>query len=458
VNRDWFYQLLKDNVAAYNDVEAEARLENFRRDHPEYEEKEFVRRWVEFRLRKTGVVYGTPLASEDAITHARIKGYSQRWAAFLAILRIEADLSLDVGCTIDHCTLGNVRIAELLVCFALLCRRFRLANRIHRKIASLSPEGRVPRSLMCLSRKIGKLMIRRSYMAGNPLLGLPIHNSFNYVDAKTLGRLAVVYFEQGLPVRLAIDRVHQYQDFERRLLIQALIGLTLADRPVEGDAMKVMIRQIRASGLPWKARRELIRMVKQPGSALAVAAAIGNERTRDFLLEQVILGAVLDGHFSDRESTYIGDLAGWLGVSPESLAERVAMVIDFYQQHKAYLDVFMVSNAVLSYRQRMLGTLQRSIGENIGVIVDQIKGAGELGELLYRASTGEKLSKEEKATMRRQLLDILRSIPSLALFTLPGGAVLLPLVFKYLPPGLKPSGFVELERQKEEEAEGNDVY
>jgi len=41
-----------------------------------------------------------------------------------------------------------------------------------------------------------------------------------------------------------------------------------------------------------------------------------------------------------------------------------------------------------------------------------------------------------------QLLDIMKSIPSLAIFILPGGAILLPLFIKFIPKML-PSAFDE---------------
>jgi hypothetical protein len=244
--------------------------------------------------------------------------------------------------------------------------------------------------------------------------------------------------------------VLDYQDQERQLLLQALLGLSQADHPDVRDSRAVMLEQVRLLGLPWRMRRRLARMIRRPAPTVDLSAALRNERFGEFLLEQVILGALLDGELSERESLFIGNLAGRLGVSPESLAEREARVVDFYQRHKAFLDAFRVSSVVLSYRQRMLARLQRSIADNLGVIVEEIKGTGELAELLYRAGRGEKLGREERARMRRQLLDILKSIPSLAIFSLPGGVVLLPLLFRLLPPGLKPSAFVELQKRQAE--------
>jgi len=59
---------------------------------------------------------------------------------------------------------------------------------------------------------------------------------------------------------------------------------------------------------------------------------------------------------------------------------------------------------------------------------------------LLRKSTHTPLSEEEKLKVRVQLLDICKAIPALAVFMLPGGALLLPLLIKLLP-DILPSAF-----------------
>jgi hypothetical protein len=452
MGRDEFFLLLRETAANFSDVEMEARLENFRRDHPDYDNKELVRRWIEFRLRQAGVVYGTPLVTEDEVTQGVRSDWARRRAVFLAILRIEAELAMEVGCTVSHCSRGLIRVAELLVCFALLARRFGLARRIHRRIRELPEDGPAPEFLLSLARRIGKRVERRAYLAGNPLIGLPVHNGFNYIDAKTLGRLAVAYFERGGVDRSAVRRVLDHQDEERRMLMEGLIGLNLAERPASAEVRRIVRAQIRASGLSWCSRWDLRRMLRHPDPASVVARAVKNERFGDFLLEQVILGSLLDGHLSERESLYIGRLAELLQVPPARLAEREAQVLDFYQSHKAYLDAFMVSTAVKTYRQQLLSRLQRAIGENLDVIAAEVRSTGELAELVKRWSLGERLNDAERARLRRGLLDVLRTVPSLAIFTLPGGAVLLPLLLKVLPAALKPASLVQRDRQRAEAA------
>ena len=61
---------------------------------------------------------------------------------------------------------------------------------------------------------------------------------------------------------------------------------------------------------------------------------------------------------------------------------------------------------------------------------------------LIKKATHSNLSEEEKEKLKIQLLDICKAIPSLAVFLLPGGALLLPLLIKLIP-DILPSAFQE---------------
>ncbi|MEN8835788.1 MAG: LETM1 domain-containing protein [Polaribacter sp.] len=67
---------------------------------------------------------------------------------------------------------------------------------------------------------------------------------------------------------------------------------------------------------------------------------------------------------------------------------------------------------------------------------------------LIRKSTHSKLTQEEKIKIKIQILDICKSIPALAVFLLPGGTILLPLLIKLIP-DILPSAF------KDDELENN---
>lgn len=60
--------------------------------------------------------------------------------------------------------------------------------------------------------------------------------------------------------------------------------------------------------------------------------------------------------------------------------------------------------------------------------------------LLIKKSTKTKLNPEEREKIKVLLIDICKSIPALAVFLLPGGTLLLPLLVKLIP-DILPSAF-----------------
>lgn len=88
----------------------------------------------------------------------------------------------------------------------------------------------------------------------------------------------------------------------------------------------------------------------------------------------------------------------------------------------------------------------RILGRNKDKLIQELKESKELISLIQK-STKEELTKEEKEMVKSQFLDILKTMPSMAIFLLPGGALLLPLILKIVP-DLLPSSFKENELEK----------
>ena len=80
--------------------------------------------------------------------------------------------------------------------------------------------------------------------------------------------------------------------------------------------------------------------------------------------------------------------------------------------------------------------------KNVGNIMKEIEEMKELSELLVKATTTT-LTMEEKQKVQDQLMDIAKTIPALAIFALPGGGILLPILIKVLPFNILPSSFQE---------------
>lgn len=85
--------------------------------------------------------------------------------------------------------------------------------------------------------------------------------------------------------------------------------------------------------------------------------------------------------------------------------------------------------------------IKESIQKNKKRLAKELQESKELVQLLTK-STYNKLTEEEKEKVKAQLLDICKAIPAFAVFMLPGGALLLPLLIKVIP-DILPSAFRE---------------
>jgi len=83
--------------------------------------------------------------------------------------------------------------------------------------------------------------------------------------------------------------------------------------------------------------------------------------------------------------------------------------------------------------------IKKAYYDNKPKVLKEISNSKELVRLLAKSKV-QKLTRDERHKVNTQLWSILKTIPSFAIFALPGGAVLLPLVLKMVPT-LLPNSF-----------------
>ena len=166
-----------------------------------------------------------------------------------------------------------------------------------------------------------------------------------------------------------------------------------------------------------------------------------------FLLDISALTVLSNKKVDDTEKLFLLELCEFLQISRTELEETRVMVGSFVLNNNKKV-LFLKSSS--SY-EKMFSSLSRRwikvLGRNKDKLATELKQSKELIQLIKKSTTQE-LSKEEKDLVKTQFLDIVKSMPSLAIFMLPGGAILLPLVLKIIP-DLVPSAFRENEIDKE---------
>lgn len=141
------------------------------------------------------------------------------------------------------------------------------------------------------------------------------------------------------------------------------------------------------------------------------------------------------------EQHFLEKLGKDLQLNISRINQSIKTVNQFYTLNKDNIALLSSKNVVQSFYNNSSKMVKKLISRNSKRLYQELKDSKELMVLLTQSTTRD-LSKDEQQKVQEQLLDIFKSIPSLAIFMLPGGALLLPLVVKFIPK-LLPSAFDE---------------
>jgi hypothetical protein len=172
-----------------------------------------------------------------------------------------------------------------------------------------------------------------------------------------------------------------------------------------------------------------------------IISSVGSELEAYYYLDLACMSTWTDLKFELKESNFLNKLGKDLNISEAIIDKSINAVQLFYSTHKNKMALLSSKNIVQSFYDNSSLIVSKLISRNSKRLYKELKESKDLVMLLSQ-STVRDLNEEEQKQMQEQLLDLLKSIPSLAIFMLPGGAILLPLFIKFIPK-LLPSAFDE---------------
>jgi hypothetical protein len=228
------------------------------------------------------------------------------------------------------------------------------------------------------------------------------------------------------------------------LLSLAIITLSAySDGSVE-ESEKALFETFLLSADLDTEERELAKLRFRNGTSLNELD--GGWNVKRFLLDISALTVFCNHESADDERTFLNELGDWLLLGESDVEQAIMLAQHFVldnQNNISYLkDASSVENMMNSVSKRWI----KILGRNKDKLAVELKQSKELVSLI-RKSTSTELTKEEKEKVKTQFMDIAKSMPALAIFLLPGGALLLPIVLKVIP-NLVPSAFRENELEE----------
>jgi len=256
-----------------------------------------------------------------------------------------------------------------------------------------------------------------------------LNNAFIYLDVLLFEEFLVTgdqsrfdYQELAI-LSLAIISLSAYSDGEIEEKEKAIFDSFLASADLDGD------------------EREIAKLRFKQGISL-------NELTPDlvdswhfkrYLLDLSALTIYANHDALTEEKAFLVELRTWLSLKEIDLDEAIVSSQQFVLQNNKYVVFLQDANSV----ERMVDSLSKRwikiLGRNKDKLATELRQSKELVYLISK-SAKEELTKEEKEKVKTQFMDIVKSMPALAIFLLPGGALLLPIVLRIIP-NLVPSAF-----------------
>lgn len=166
---------------------------------------------------------------------------------------------------------------------------------------------------------------------------------------------------------------------------------------------------------------------------------ISKSMEKYYIMDIACMAAWGDTVIDTREYDFLNALSIDLKLSPKNTKEATKAIDVFYETHKNKIALLSSKNVVKTFYNNSSDMVNKLISRNSKRLLKELRESKELMKLLSQ-STVRELNEDEQKRVNNQLLDIFKSIPSLAIFMLPGGALLLPLVIKFIPK-LLPSAF-----------------
>ena len=168
-------------------------------------------------------------------------------------------------------------------------------------------------------------------------------------------------------------------------------------------------------------------------------ATLNTALEKQYTIDVACMASWTDKKIDQSENKFLIQFCYHLNLNPSILKQSILDIDTFYSSNNNRIATSGSRNFVKSFYDNSTKMVTKLISRNSKRLLKELKESKELMVLLKK-STQRDLTDEEHKKIQVQLINIFKTIPSLAIFMLPGGAILLPLFIKFIPK-LLPSAF-----------------
>jgi hypothetical protein len=253
-----------------------------------------------------------------------------------------------------------------------------------------------------------------------------IDRSFNYFITNALLFTDILAYKAFLQTQVISEKHIQHLESAIETIVSEVLNSKKKKTEYDNSLIKLVEQSIR-----YKSHKTL--------TFQEALEFINTDLEKYYIMDIACMATWGDLKIDKNEKTLLLKLGENLNLEDQRIYNSISFIESFYSINKDKIALLSSQNIVKTFYSNSSKMVTKLLSRNSKRLQKELLESKELMVLLTK-STVRDLNDEEQKKVQTQLLDIFKSIPSLAIFLLPGGALLLPLVVKFIPK-LLPSSF-----------------
>jgi tellurite resistance protein len=261
------------------------------------------------------------------------------------------------------------------------------------------------------------------------------HNSLLFLDVFIFGQWIHTNAD-----RIVADFFRYERDELRFSIVKVIAASAHSDNIVDSEERKLFEYFIQSTDLSGDKKKEAMSIFEKGVDIDSINLPSENSWIlRKFFLEIAILTAWADKKVEQAEQDFLKQLCTYLGFTDEDLENSMIAIEGFVLEHWQQLDYLQGKQDYDRVSEHFISRVSKIAEKNKSRLIEEIQDSEDVMMLLKKARTQE-LNAEESERIRRELIIILKTIPTFVIVALPQRFLTLPMLMKILPKNLFAEG------------------
>ncbi len=284
------------------------------------------------------------------------------------------------------------------------------------------------RSALELAERILDKRIERSANFKQNFWTSFFHNSLLFLDVFIFGQWIHTNAD-----RIVTDFFRYEREELRFSVIKVIAAAAHSDQLVNYEERKLLEFFIQGTDLPSDKKKQALQIFDRGVSINEINLPSENSWIlKKFFLEVAILTTWADRKVEQAEQDFLKQFCEYLGFNEDDFENSMIAIEGFVLEHWEHLEYLQDKQDYKRISEHYIERVARVAEKNKGRLLKEIIESKTLNELLVKARTQE-LTPEEAEKVRIQLIQMLKTVPTFVIISLPQRFLTLPILMKILP-------------------------